>query len=77
MRNYNLGFISDEDIFTLPKVLDDVIASQPKETFENSVFEELSKLSPNLLKSLYLLSFSKYDGFEDFEINALGDFIKS
>ncbi len=52
----------------LPKVLDDVIASQPKETLENSVFEELSKLSPNLLKSLYLLSFSKYDGFEDFEI---------
>ena len=52
----------------LPKVLDDVIASQPKETLENSVFEELSKLSPNLLKSLYLLSFSKYDGFKDFEI---------
>ena len=52
----------------LPKVLDDVIASQPKETLENSVFEELSKLSPNLLKSLYLLSFSKYDGFENFEI---------
>ncbi len=52
----------------LPKVLDDVIATQPKETLENSVFEELSKLSPNLLKSLYLLSFSKYDGFEDFEV---------
>ncbi len=52
----------------LPKVLDDVIASGSKETLENSVFEELSKLSPNLLKSLYLLSFSKYDGFEDFEI---------
>ncbi len=53
---------------SLPKVLDDVIASQPKETLENSVFNELSELSPNLLKSLYLLSFSKYDGFEDFEV---------
>jgi len=53
---------------TLPKVLDDVLASQPKESFENSVFEELSKLSPNLLKSLYLLSFSKYEGFDNFDI---------
>ena len=52
----------------LPKVLDDVIASQPKETLENSVFKELSRLSPNLLKSLYLLSFSNYEGFEEFNI---------
>ncbi len=57
MSSYNLGFISDEELF-----------SHVKETVENSVFEELSKLSPNLLKSLYLLSFSKYDGFEDFEV---------
>lgn len=52
----------------LPKVLDDVITSIEAETIENSVFEELSAISPNLLKSLYMLSFSKYEGFEDFNV---------
>jgi len=50
----------------LPKVLDDVVASTKIETIENSVFEELNTISPKLLKSLYILSFSKYEGFEDF-----------
>ncbi|MBU1668258.1 hypothetical protein KKC13_07540 [bacterium] len=48
MHHYNLGFISDEDLF-----------SHGKDTVENMVFEELSTISPNLLKSLYLLSFGK------------------
>ncbi len=52
----------------LPKVLDDVICSIEVETIENTVFEELSEISPNLLKSLYMLSFSKYEGFGEFEI---------
>jgi len=52
----------------LPKVLDDVVASMEVETIENSVFEELNSISPNLLKSLYMLSFSKYEGFEDFNV---------
>jgi len=52
----------------LPQVLDDVINTLEKETVENNVFEELSQISPNLLKSLYLLSFSKYEGFDSFEI---------
>ncbi len=52
----------------LPRVLDDVIKTLEKETIENTVFEELSAISPNLLKSLYLLSFSKYEGFDTLEI---------
>ena len=52
----------------LPKVLEDVVASVEIETIENSVFEELSAISPNLLKSLYMLSFNKYEGFEDFRV---------
>ncbi len=52
----------------LPNVLDDVVTSAEVETIENSVFDALSEISPNLLKSLYMLSFSKYEGFEDFEV---------
>ena len=52
----------------LPFVLDDVVKSMPKGNIENSVFEELSELSPNLLNSLYLLSFSRYEGFENFKL---------
>jgi len=52
----------------LPRVLDDVISSQKSSHIENSVFEELKELSPNLLQSLYLLSFSKYEGFDKFHV---------
>ncbi len=52
----------------LPKVLDDVVSAMPQEVVQNSVFEELHALSPNLLKSLYLLSFEHYAGFEFFDI---------
>lgn len=52
----------------LPLVLDDVINILDNETVKNSVFDELSRLSPNLLKSLYLLSFSKYEGFDSFTL---------
>jgi len=63
----------EEDAFkklceVLPTVLDDVLSSVQHSTIENSVFEELSSMSPNLLKSLYILSFSKYDGFDFFEM---------
>ena len=48
----------------LPKVLDDVISNQKESTIQNSVFKELNAISSkSLLKSLYLLSFKKYDGF--------------
>ena len=52
----------------LPMVLDDVIATREVSMVENSVFEELSEISPNLLQSLYLLSFSKYEGFDNFRV---------
>jgi len=53
----------------LPIVIDDVIASINDEIMQNSVFEELQTISPNILKSLYLLSFSRYEGFDSFHIN--------
>lgn len=52
----------------LPVVLDDVVNSLEQGNIENTVYEELSELSPNLLQSLYLLSFSKYEGFNSFKI---------
>ena len=48
----------------LPSVLDDVIKNQDEARIKNSVFEELQEISSDrLLKSIYLLSFEKYDGF--------------
>jgi len=52
----------------LPLVLKDVLSMQEQENIQNSVFDELSQISPNILKSLYLLSFSKYEGFESFTL---------
>ena len=52
----------------LPIVLDDVVDSLEQGNIENSVFEELSEISPKLLQSLYLLSFSKYEGFSSFNV---------
>ena len=54
----------------LPKVLDDVIRNQTSETVQNSAFKELSDIAPeSLLKSLYLLSFQKYDGFDNLKLD--------
>lgn len=52
----------------LPSVLDDVLENAVQNPVENSVFGELQALSPNLLKSLYLLAFSNYNGFDTFDI---------
>lgn len=52
----------------LPRVLDDVVQNLEQSHIENSVFTELSEISPNLLQSLYLLSFSKYEGFNHFHV---------
>ena len=48
----------------LPLVLDDVLAQTSVHLVQSSVMEELRELSPDLLKSLYLLAFSSYDGFD-------------
>jgi len=52
----------------LPLVLEDVVQSRDSETIENTVFTELSDISPNLLQSLYLLSFANYEGFDGFSV---------
>ncbi|CAC9586132.1 type II site-specific deoxyribonuclease (Sau96I-li(EC:3.1.21.4) [uncultured Gammaproteobacteria bacterium] len=52
----------------LPKVIDDIISTQELDIEKNTVFEELNSISPDILKSLYLTSFKKYEGFDDFEL---------
>ncbi len=53
----------------LPSVLDDVIKNQDEARIKNSVFEELQEIaSESLLKSIYLLSFEKYDGFNTLKL---------
>ena len=52
----------------LPQVLDDVIAERVDASIQNTVFKELEEISPNLLNSLYMLSFSKYEGFGDLRL---------
>ena len=52
----------------LPKVIEDIVADSKLDEKANTVFTELEKLSPNLLKSLYILAFEKYEGFGDFNV---------
>lgn len=52
----------------LPTVIEDVIATIIQQHSVNTVFAELEQISPNLLKSLYLLAFKKYQGFENFNV---------
>ncbi len=65
---YNIVF-DDKDAFcklckALPIVLDDVIAEDDSIRLHNSVYEELDKT--DFYKSLYLLAFKTYEGFENF-----------
>lgn len=50
----------------LPDILDDVIANMSREINDNTVFAELAAISPDIVKSLYLLAFQTYEGFENF-----------
>lgn len=50
----------------LPDILDDVIAEIEHEEAKNTVFEELAAMAPDIMKSLYLLAFRTYDGFDNF-----------
>ena len=50
----------------IPNIIDDVISSMNRQESKNTVFAELSNTSPDIMKSLYLLAFKTYDGFEDF-----------
>ena len=50
----------------LPIILDDVIADVRQNTGKNTVFDELKAISPDIMKSLYLLAFKTYNGFDNF-----------
>jgi len=49
----------------LPNVIDDVLKDIQQNSIKNSVFDELKSIDDNILKSLYLLSFKKYEGFDN------------
>ena len=52
----------------LPLIVQDVVTDSDLEAESNSVFRELENIDPNLLKSIYLFAFKKYEGFDDFNI---------
>lgn len=49
----------------LPNIIEDVINENQEFALKNSVYSELSKTHPDILKSLYLLAFSTYEGFNN------------
>ena len=52
----------------LPTIISDVIDNYPVETVSNSVIPELKEIDSNLLKSIYLHSFRRYEGFGEFHV---------
>ena len=48
----------------LPTILNDVIEETHRGIIENSVYDELKEISSDTFKSLYLLAFKTYEGFE-------------
>lgn len=68
---YEIVF-GDKDAFfklcrALPVILDDVLSEMKLGRIQNAVYEELETYSHDLLKSLYLLAFKTYEGFENIE----------
>jgi hypothetical protein len=51
----------------LPTVIKDVVNDIKTRNKKNTVFAELDNLSSDLLTSIYLLSFKKYEGFKGFK----------
>ncbi|WP_215044933.1 Eco47II family restriction endonuclease [Tenacibaculum dicentrarchi] len=51
----------------LPTVIKDVVDNIKTRNKKNTVFTELDNLSSDLLTSIYLLSFKKYEGFNKFK----------
>jgi len=52
----------------LPTIISDVIDNYPVETESNSIIRELKEIDSNLLKSIYLHSFRRYEGFGEFHV---------
>jgi len=55
-------------IEVLPIVMDDVLRNIKKNSVKSEVFEELKTIDKNILKSLYMLSFKTYEGFDNLKI---------
>lgn len=49
----------------LPIIIDDVVNNEKPVKASNEVFDNLNKLDQHLLKSIYLLTFEKYEGFKN------------
>ena len=54
----------------MPKIISDTLDNPKCNQIQNTVFEELKAISPDLIKSIYLLSFKKYEGFSNLEISS-------
>jgi hypothetical protein len=52
----------------LPNIIEDVVQALKKNKASNTVIQELKAIDENLLKSVYLLSFARYEGFDDFTV---------
>ena len=52
----------------LPRIIEDVVQESTLAERTNTVIDELQAIDENLLKSIYLLSFKKYEGFHDFTL---------
>lgn len=50
---------------TLPTIIEDVLIDDGTLSMRNTVYEELRKENSDLMKALYLLAFSTYEGFEN------------
>lgn len=67
---YELVF-GDKDAFmklckALPLILDDILEELNRGSLNNSVLQELNSISSNTFKSLFLLAFKTYEGFDKF-----------
>ena len=65
---YELVF-GDKDAFfklslKIPVIIEDVVTENTELSLKNSVFEELKNNHTDILKSLYLLAFQTYEGFQ-------------
>ena len=49
----------------LPQIIEDVVNDNETFRLNNTVYNELAQGHADLLKSLYLLAFSTYEGFDN------------
>lgn len=52
----------------LPQIIDDVVNKSNFTAGTNTVVKELKKIDASIMKSIYLLSFKKYEGFDNFTL---------